>query len=219
MARPREDARGHETDRALRRRGVATKFQILASLCTSLRAENDGLRAATDEATRATAALRDLESEHVHLQRAHTAQAGFIQKLQADRAKIEAYKTTIAMQEKVIVKLEHVVSAKLKEIVTQRQAELELARTPVEKPVRVEVPVKDPAVERELHAAKDTIRQASIEKRGLQSLIEAKDARIKVLEEQFIEKAAESAQQAANLNLRIFELEMSRPDPGDSLPR
>ncbi|KAH8056034.1 hypothetical protein JL722_7863 [Aureococcus anophagefferens] len=157
--------------------------------------------------TRRERKLGDAEARHAHLQRAHTAQSAFIQKLQADRAKVDAYKTTIAMQEQVIAKLEHVVTAKLKEIVDRRQAELALKRD--EPPVVA----PDPATERKLAAALD-------EKRGLEFLVEAKDQRVKVLEDQLLVKASEAAQEIAKLNLKIFELEVQQSDTlGRAAPR
>ncbi|KAK7247749.1 rhodanase [Aureococcus anophagefferens] len=187
--------------------GAATKFQILAHLCTSLRDENAALRRADEDRAAAERKLGDAEARHAHLQRAHTAQSAFIQKLQADRAKVDAYKTTIAMQEQVIAKLEHVVTAKLKEIVDRRQAELALKRD--EPPVVA----PDPATERKLAAALD-------EKRGLEFLVEAKDQRVKVLEDQLLVKASEAAQEIAKLNLKIFELEVQQSDTlGRAAPR
>ncbi|KAH8043659.1 hypothetical protein JL722_15085 [Aureococcus anophagefferens] len=138
--------------------GAATKFQILAHLCTSLRDENAALRRADEDRAAAERKLGDAEARHAHLQRAHTAQSAFIQKLQADRAKVDAYKTTIAMQE---------------------QAELALKRD--EPPVVA----PDPATERKLAAALD-------EKRGLEFLVEAKDQRVKVLEDQLLGSLFES---------------------------
>jgi hypothetical protein len=71
----------------------------------------------------------------------------------------------------------------------------------------------DPATERKLAAALD-------EKRGLEFLVEAKDQRVKVLEDQLLVKASEAAQEIAKLNLKIFELEVQQSDTlGRAAPR
>ena len=49
------------------------------------------------------------------LQKAHTAQSKYIQKLQSENAKITVFKTTIRTQEKVIGKLQDLIEAKLKD--------------------------------------------------------------------------------------------------------
>ena len=58
------------------------------------------------------------------------------------------------------------------------------------------------------------------EKRGLEFLVEAKDQRVKVLEDQLLVKASEAAQEIAKLNLKIFELEVQQSDTlGRAAPR
>ena len=47
------------------------------------------------------------------LESAHQAQAKFIQKLQSDVSKVEACKSTIRMQERVISKLERIIKSKM----------------------------------------------------------------------------------------------------------
>lgn len=70
---------------------------------------------------------------HHRLQSAHAAQCAYIQKFQGENAKIEAYKSTITMQETVIQKLENIVDAKLKEICRQRTNEAKATRDEIGK--------------------------------------------------------------------------------------
>lgn len=70
---------------------------------------------------------------HHRLQSAHAEQCAFIQKVQGENAKIQAYKSTIAMQETVIRKLENIVDAKLQEICRQRTNEAKATRDEIGK--------------------------------------------------------------------------------------
>lgn len=67
------------------------------------------------------------QDAHHRLQNAHAAQAAFIQKFQTDKAKVDAYKSTIAAQEKVIRKLENIVEAKLQDICRQHASDVKRA--------------------------------------------------------------------------------------------
>ena len=100
------------------------QLRAAASLCAQLKRENSDLTEASKGATSASSKLKDLQAEHAHLRRAHTQQAAYVQSLQDDRAKADAYRTTIGVQERVIAKLEDLVSNALRELAAGRKAEL-----------------------------------------------------------------------------------------------
>ena len=82
------------------------QLRAAASLCAQLKRENADLTEATKGATSASSKLKDLQAEHAHLRRAHTQQAAYVQSLQDDRTKADAYRTTIGVQERVIACVE-----------------------------------------------------------------------------------------------------------------
>ena len=100
------------------------QLRAAASLCAQLKRENADLTEASKGATSASSKLKDLQAEHAHLRRAHTQQAAYVQSLQDDRTKADAYRTTIGVQERVIAKLEDLVSNALRELAAGRKAEL-----------------------------------------------------------------------------------------------
>ena len=65
------------------------------------------------------------EYRGIELEKAHTIQAAYVQKLQSSQGKIDAYKATITMQEKVIAKLEELMREIVKSNVPFEQSELD----------------------------------------------------------------------------------------------
>lgn len=153
---------------------------------------------------------------HRRLQKAHAEQAAFIQSFQSEKAKVDAYKTTISMQEKVIYKLEHIVDAKLKEICRQQAADAQAARRQIDQ-LKTESAQAVGSLaaelkyhEVELRAQEDRLRDSQVAKDTVKSafLIEAKDEKIKALEDELVASATESSREIARLNLRVYELEV-----------
>lgn len=150
-----------------------------------------------------------LKASHAQLEKAHTDQSAFVQKLQNSQGKLAAYRSTITMQEKVIAKLEGLLEARVKQRGGGRTADQpffdELERLKVENQ-KLKRASNEPSV---LAAA------ASM---GVDQTFsnEAKDARILALEEQMLLNARDAAQQIAKLKLKLFELELDGEN-GDSM--
>ena len=145
-----------------------------------LRAEHGDLAKQFGASAKVLEEFVRLKAAHAELEKAHTIQAAYVQKLQSSQGKIDAYKATITMQEKVISKLEELMQANLSGGQQQRSLGSSLQHRPSSKG-RVEIDEGATAV---------------------------KDARIKLLEEQMVENAREASKENAALKLRIFELEM-----------
>ena len=62
-----------------------------------------------------SAKVRHSQQHFAKLEKAHQAQAAYIQKLQTENQKIEVYKATIRTQERVVAKLEELIETKLKD--------------------------------------------------------------------------------------------------------
>ncbi len=62
-----------------------------------------------------SAKVRHSQQHFAKLEKAHQAQAAYIQKLQAENQKIEVYKATIRTQERVVAKLEELIETKLRD--------------------------------------------------------------------------------------------------------
>ncbi|KAJ1450444.1 hypothetical protein M885DRAFT_621649 [Pelagophyceae sp. CCMP2097] len=156
----------------------------LVDLCTRLRRENDALQVALNaakeqmrlQAAQATDA-DNVSAKFAHLQKAHTTQAAFIQRLQKEHQKIEAYQTTISMQESVISKMEDLIENQLGNLRAR-------PGKPNGKP------------------------EAKVE---TSLLMQAKDQRIKALQDQLIQTATSSAHEIAQLKLRLFEYQVDEP--------
>ena len=58
--------------------------------------------------------VRHSKAHYEKLEKAHQAQAQYIQKLQQENQKIEVYKATIRTQEKVVAKLEELIESKFR---------------------------------------------------------------------------------------------------------
>lgn len=166
----------------------AAQLRAAAALCAQLQRDNADLAAASGDAAAAEAKLRDLAADHAHLRRAHTQQAAYVQSLQDDRAKADAYRTTIGVQERVIAKLEGLVAGSLRGLAAGRKAEL------LDTTHRL-----DPA-----HRS---------EAAQLAAAVVARDRRIALLEDQLHEQATRDAQELAQARLKIFEMEMERAGP------
>ena len=146
-----------------------------------LRAEHGDLAKQFGASAKVLEEFVRLKAAHAELEKAHTIQAAYVQKLQSSQGKIDAYKATITMQEKVIAKLEELMQANLSGGHQHRSLGSSLQQRPSSK-ARVEID---------------------------EGATAAKDARIKLLEEQMVENAREASKENAALKLRIFELEMS----------
>lgn len=166
----------------------AAQLQAAAALCAQLQRDNADLAEASGDAAAAEAKLRDLAADHAHLRRAHTQQAAYVQSLQDDRAKADAYRTTIGVQERVIAKLEGLVAGSLRELALGRKAEL--ADT--------------------THRLDPSFRNEAAQ---LTAAVVARDRRIALLEDQLHEQATRDAQELAQARLKIFEMEMERAGP------
>ena len=176
-----ERSRGRSVDTS----DPTAQLRAAASLCAQLKRENADLTEATKGATSASSKLKDLQAEHAHLRRAHTQQAAYVQSLQDDRTKADAYRTTIGVQERVIAKLEDLVSNSLRELAAGRKAELAAS-----------VARADPS------AHGEAVR--------LSAALQHRDQRIAMLETQLHEQATKDARELAEARLKIFELEMER---------
>ena len=62
-----------------------------------------------------SAKVRHSQQHFAKLEKAHQAQAAYIQKLQSENQKIEGYKATIRTQERVVAKLEELIETKLRD--------------------------------------------------------------------------------------------------------
>ena len=131
-----------------------------------------------------------LKTSHAELEKAHTIQAAYIQKLQSSQGKIAAYKATITMQEKVIAKLEELVQKKMKE------------------PGGGGGGVAGGGGGAAGGGGGGSGGDGGGGGGASSEALEAKNQKIKILEEQMIANTKESARVISALKLRVFELEM-----------
>ena len=159
-------------------------------LCTRLRVENEELQKKCQAQGAKGQAFDALNTQHTHLQKAHTTQAAYIQRLQKEQQKIEAYQTTITMQETVISKMEDLIAKKLDKLRGS-------AKHGVDQAVLV---AKDQRIQ---------ALQSQVEGNDHARLLAAKDQRIQALEGQLVENATSASAEISQLKLRLFELEMN----------
>jgi len=202
---------GH-VDALLRQLAPAELVGLLRGLIQrhqALRASHDELRATAAEATKITKEHTSLQKRHRKLERAHMVQTALVQKLQSGASKLEEYKETVTMQERIIKRLEAAVKLQLR----PRESEAEVRRA-------------EAAAERAAAEAKASAEAVALseEAETLRSLLAVKDQEIAAKDRELAEmreanqssladsdsKAsllADKADEMAELEKRIRELE------------
>ena len=162
---------------------------------------------------------RETQLRFDRLQRAHTQQASFLQKLQEENQKIHVYRSTISTQERVIAKLEELMESKLRDRsgggsgavqlkseiqrLTRRNADLERRIISGEGGARIR------EMQRQLDEAKSTsTRQSEGMGDASTDALRAKNERIKILEEQMVDNARGFAKELSVLKMKLMELDL-----------
>lgn len=209
----------------------AKKLRILSGMYEKLRAENISHLEAARRRKEESREIENLRASYHRLQKAHAAQAAHMLKFQSDRSQIDTYKSTIATQEDIIRRLEHVVDEKVREICRQRKTEVEAAREEIARVKAEEALAVDSLTtelrHQELKAQELKMREVEHEKEAREkedearrrdalvaretansaSTLESNLDNVRALEERLVANATESGREIARLNLRIFELE------------
>ena len=166
---------------------------------------------------------RDTQLRFDRLQRAHTQQASFLQKLQEENQKIHVYRSTISTQERVIAKLEELMESKLRDRtgghgggavqlkseiqrLTRRNEDLERRIISGEGGARIR------EMQKQLDAAKSAARKSPGGAGGgggaSSDALRAKNERIKILEAQMVDNARGFAKELSVLKMKLMELDL-----------
>ena len=166
--------------------------------------------------------VRHSKAHYEKLEKAHQAQAQYIQKLQQENQKIEVYKATIRTQEKVVAKLEELIESKLRgrkgdASSTTFRLKQEIARlternNELEKKLFAGGADGAIAVER-VQELEEQLRQlrarggmrAALSHEGSAETHIQKDSAISALEAQLVENAKGFAKQISDLKIKVME--------------
>ena len=166
--------------------------------------------------------VRHSKAHYEQLEKAHQAQAQYIQKLQQENQKIEVYKATIRTQEKVVAKLEELIESKLRgrkgdSSATTFRLKQEITRlternNELEKKLFAGGSDGNVAIER-VHELETQLRQlrarggmrAALEHEGSAQTHLHKDAALSALEAQLVENAKGFAKQISDLKIQVME--------------
>lgn len=94
---------------------VAQKLHVMSEKYKTERERNGVIMQKLKTLYQQSAKVRHSQQHFSKLEKAHQAQAAYIQKLQGENQKIEVYKSTIRTQERVIAKLEELIETKLRD--------------------------------------------------------------------------------------------------------
>ena len=166
--------------------------------------------------------VRHSKAHYEKLEKAHQAQAQYIQKLQQENQKIEVYKATIRTQEKVVAKLEELIESKLRGRkgdansttfrLKQEVARLTERNNELEKKLFAGGADGTIAVER-VQELEEQLRQlrarggmrAALNHEGSAETHMQKDSAISALEAQLVENAKGFAKQISDLKIQVME--------------
>lgn len=176
--------------------------------------------------------VRHSRAHYEQLEKAHQAQAQYIQKLQQENQKIEVYKATIRTQEKVVAKLEELIESKLRGRkdndtgatfrLKQEISRLTERNNELEKKLFAGGSDGALAIER-VHELESQLKQLRA-RGGLQSMLNHegtaethahKDAAISALESQLVENARGFAKQISDLKIKVMEASNGMGDDDD----
>jgi hypothetical protein len=94
---------------------VAQKLHVMSEKYKTERERNGVIMQKLKTLYQQSAKVRHSQQHFAKLEKAHQAQAAYIQKLQSENQKIEVYKATIRTQERVVAKLEELIETKLRD--------------------------------------------------------------------------------------------------------
>lgn len=199
-------------------------LQVLSELSSRL-AQGDrdrsGLRNRVQELEASDSKLQEFTTKFKELQDAHLQQSRHMQKLQKQQGKIEAFKATIQMQEKVIAKMQTVVEARLRLPVAATGLLPAAAKQPQQgaqdqtEASRSNVPAMSAAVQAELQREAELIEQLREErdnqKHDWEQEIELERERHRETAtalKSALENAFKKEEQLINANAEIEELKL-----------
>lgn len=204
----------------LRRRVV-----LLSRKYASERKRNQGMMERLDRVQIVVDEHRSAVQELEELERAHQAQARFIQELQDENAQLQLFQATIKTQEKVIVKLENLLESKLREhaavgtsisstiLIEKEMEELRSRNKDLEeKLLRGDILGTQGFQEKikELESELEAVRTRT--EGNTENVVDDKIERIEALEEQLVQNAKKFAKEISEVRMKLFEYEALTED-------
>lgn len=183
------------------------------------RSRNGDLMGRLDTLQSALMQTNGVQKELERLQRAHGAQSRIVQELQDQNAEIGLFRATIKTQEKVILKLEDLLEAKLRESSSQGNIRLneeldrlrarnrDLEQKILDGGLSGSAPLEERI--RDLEKQLQNAQNAASSARRPETTSDVDDAleKVKALEEQLVNNAKNFAREISEARMRIFELE------------